>query len=376
LRTFLKSLLLALTLISCKEPYNIPEQAQNADLLVVDAFLNPETGYLYVKIIRTQKLSDALIPAGVTNAIIQLEDGSGKVISKFNNNTDGVYTISGLVLNKTAGYRIRINILGRIYISKLMSAVPTPDIDNITWQLENGLIDVKVNTHDNTNNSRYYFYSYDETWKYTTPISAFIFNPNTNWVEERPTIINECYKTDFSKSILLTSSANLSQDIISDFSIAKIDPYSQRLQHRYSMLVKQSVISEDEYKFWQNLKKTTESVGTLFDPQPSSLYGNISCLTDPTEPVLGYFSSRTEKQKRVFISYPEIQQFLIKPPYKEFCTFDTIVAADIKIWSGTHYINWPVRNVNGDIIGFILGRKECMDCAIFDNGTYNKPAFW
>jgi hypothetical protein len=49
-------------------------------------------------------------------------------------------------------------------------------------------------------------------------------------------------------------------------------------------------ISETEYDYLGQLRKTTEDLGGIFGTMPTSVTGNIHQLGDAQAPVLGYFS--------------------------------------------------------------------------------------
>ncbi|MDO3626770.1 DUF4249 family protein [Mucilaginibacter sp. BT774] len=70
--------------------------------------------------------------------------------------------------------------------------------------------------------------------------------------------------------------------------ILSIASSAEKLSVEYSILVKQYALSADAYKFYANLKKNTEQLGSIFDAQPSAIRGNIHFVTTPAEPVIGY----------------------------------------------------------------------------------------
>jgi hypothetical protein len=53
------------------------------------------------------------------------------------------------------------------------------------------------------------------------------------------------------------------------------------------------------------MKKNTESIGSIFDPLPSDLKGNIQCTSNPEEGVVGYLTASSLNQKRIFITPTE-----------------------------------------------------------------------
>jgi hypothetical protein len=107
--------------------------------------------------------------------------------------------------------------------------------------------------------------------------------------------VNVCYSNDSSTGILLGSSVKLTQDVIYQAPLTPIAGTSEKIELRYSILVKQYGLTEDAFKFWDELRKNTERLGSIFDSQPSGSSGNIHCTTDATEPVFGYISLPTYK---------------------------------------------------------------------------------
>jgi hypothetical protein len=74
----------------------------------------------------------------------------------------------------------------------------------------------------------------------------------------------------------------------------------------YSVIVSQYALTSNQFKYWTELKKNSEQLGTLFDAQPSQLNSNIHCITNPAEPVMGYLSASTVQKKRIFIANSEM----------------------------------------------------------------------
>ncbi|MEJ7664694.1 MAG: DUF4249 family protein [Hymenobacter sp.] len=58
-------------------------------------------------------------------------------------------------------------------------------------------------------------------------------------------------------------------------------PPSSKLYYLYSILVRQYALTPEEFAYWDKLRKNTENLGTLFDPLPSQLSGNVHRLTMP-----------------------------------------------------------------------------------------------
>src|SRR5690606_31777746 len=64
-------------------------------------------------------------------------------------------------------------------------------------------------------------------------------------------------------------------------------PFEKYLQTRYRMQVYQHAITPDAYEFYRIMGQQKESTGTVFDPPPSEIRGNMRSAQN--EQVLGFF---------------------------------------------------------------------------------------
>jgi hypothetical protein len=109
---------------------------------------------------------------------------------------------------------------------------------------------------------------------------------------------------------------------------------SEKLAHTYVIQLRQYALTKEGFEYYERLKKNTEQIGSIFDPQPSALSGNIHCITTPGELVLGFISASTisHKQFTLFtkdniIGAPEIhpnvvgiERYAYPLPYYEKCS--------------------------------------------------------
>ena len=66
--------------------------------------------------------------------------------------------------------------------------------------------------------------------------------------------------------------------------------------------VQQMSLSQDAYSFWQKYQDQQNRVGSIFDPAPASIRGNIVSATDAGDTQLGYFFvSGVSRKKYTFI---------------------------------------------------------------------------
>ncbi len=372
-----------LLLTTCVENFELPGGSYT-DLLVVEGFVTNDGGS-FVKLSRTIRLdTTANNPERNAEVVITDEDGSRFVLTE-DAETPGTYRYSGSDLTPVVDRRYQLEVSTRS--NETIRSLPvnmrrTPDIDSVFWKrtdlpvvggTEAG-VDIMVTTHDPSGATRYYKWSWLETWQFTSAYrSDWIYNNGE--VDYRTEDIFNCWKKGHSSNIIIGSSINLAEDVISNFPLHFVSAEaSERLRIKYSILVTQSSLSEDSYGYWESMKKVNESVGTLFDPLPGQVYGNLINVRDPQKPVLGYFDCATTVEQRLFISRYDIAD--INPPSNTpYCSLDTIFLADIAEWDGWGYLLIDeVVNDFGDILGYRMSTPLCTDCRV--KGTNIKPDFW
>jgi len=146
----------------------------------------------------------------------------------------------------------------------------------------------------------------------------------------------------------------------------------EELGIRYYIELTQYALSHDAYLFYQRIKKNTEQIGTLFDPQPSQLTTNIHCTTDANEEVIGFVEVIDQQQSHIYITNDQVQPWLPPVPCSKF-TYHNDTATLGPIGSGYLPLA-PLSYFGPKIDKFEAAPRECVDCTL--RGTNVKPAFW
>ncbi|MBC7920335.1 MAG: DUF4249 domain-containing protein [Ferruginibacter sp.] len=354
---------------SCIEPYQPPVIVADNQYLVVDGYLDNGRGSASVRLSRTQNLTENG-PTAESTARVTLE-GEGGSRFPLAHQGNGVYAVTGLNVPPGAKYRLRIGTAtGKEYLSDLVASKPTPPIDSVTWRAGEGGVQVYVNTHDPLNRTVYYRWEYEETWEFTAAFSSSIEYVNGAIVPRKENVYR-CWRTQKSTALSLGTSARLSQDVIRDFPLVFVPFESRKLRIRYSVLVRQFAESREGYDYWQNLKKNTENLGTLFDPQPSQTTGNLRCVSDPSEPVVGYFGASSTEEQRIFIGYDELPF----QRYVESCQVDTVKIEDLARFDPGQSLVGEIRGgTRRPVDGYTYSTLGCVDCRTA--GTTVRPDFW
>jgi len=369
--------IMILLFTQCKQLYDPQVEAKNINLLVVEGYLNSGQGPTIIHLSRTADLKDTTILNPETGAQVIVEGGNG-INFTLTSNTDGKYSISQLPLDDNVKYRLHIKTRdGKEYVSDYSPVKHTPPIDSISWQMENDGVQIYVNSHDDQNNTKFYRWTYSETWEFHSRFLKtvhYIIDPVTHQAVgivsgAADTTIYKCWKTQNSTNIILGSTEKLSRDKVY-LPVRYIGPQLDELTVLYYIQLKQYALSHDAYFFYQKMKKNTEQLGSIFDPMPSELRGNIHCVNDPDEIVIGYVEPSEAQEKELFIHNSDLPiTWISQLPCSEF-EVQNKPPLDVSIWPTRAGTLGPFNS----IVTFYASDRICVDCTA--RGTNQKPAFW
>lgn len=367
-------------LAGCKERFLSPVPNVPSGYLVIDGVVNNGGVETNIKLSRTTNLTENRIQKE-TGAVVRIES-SNNTSFLLTETAEGNYNINNVQLDTSLKYRLAIKTSNNEeYISDYEAVRNNPPIDSISWVRESTGVKIYINTHDPQNNTRYYQWDYSETWEFHSPLVTTL-----KFLKDGPPLfenigvdyrrfpadpdIYKCWKNNVSTSIILGSSAKLSDDII-HLPIVFIDNGEQKLSVLYSIMVNQYSWSKTGYEFLERMKKNTEAVGSVFDPQPSELNGNIRCTSNPALSVIGFFNICTIQQKRIFIKNSELPGWAYSQPCNEE-VFPNIKDS-VKLLGGLLPTR-PQNIVANSIVTFYAAPAFCVDCTL--SGTNIKPIFW
>jgi hypothetical protein len=112
-----------------------------------------------------------------------------------------------------------------------------------------------------------------------------------------------CYQfeTVGNQSYFLSSDDNfngLSTKLVAGF----IPDNGRRFVNTYRIDLRQLNVSQEAFRFLRLVKQQSEISGSVFDPPPANIRGNMISLDNPDEVVLGYFMAAGESKKRIYIN--------------------------------------------------------------------------
>ena len=362
-----------LVVSSCVKPFSPPEITQAGRYLVVDGFLNAGNTPSTIRLSRTQNLSESsFVQFQETGALVSVEGDKGSLFA-FAETGSGSYTMGQGQISALEKFRIRIKTKdGKEYLSDYTPVKISPAIDSLTYEVygDREGVRINVNTHDPLNNTRFYRWEYEETWEYTAgQHSEYEVLNKDKPIGERSIIrrrdnIYNCWQSAYPTNIIVGSTIKLTQDVVRNARVVTVPTATNKLFVKYSVLVKQYALTQEAYEYWLALGKTTETTGSIFDPVPSQITGNIRCLSDDREPVFGFFSAGLVQEKRIFIT-PNLGV------YPSCAVVDTL-----KLEDALKAVGLIVELVRKEgILQYSTTTVPCADCRS-RGGVNVRPLFW
>nr|WP_299068507.1 DUF4249 domain-containing protein [uncultured Allomuricauda sp.] len=386
------SALLIFLMNSCIEPFDT-EFVGFESVLVIEATITNETKQQKVYLTRTFEFEVDNTTA-VRNASVEVTDDMGSTFT-FLESEPGIYvSVDTFAALPDRNYKLSISTQdGKSYGSSEMQLTQATQLDNITARRitnDDGIdgIAILADSFDPTGNSVNYRYDYEETYKIIAPKWSAIDlegDPagGCGLVKIRNVRDEQiCYNTDFSNKIILTNTGDLAEDRVSEFVVRFINRDNYIISHRYSILVRQYIQSNEAYTFYDNLNQFSQSESLFSETQPGFLKGNITSDQDENEKVLGFFDVSSISEKRIFFDYTDFYPNEPLPPYVDPCNNNSPPLVDAlggcllrPIFEDKSARYWADNSTPGPQEGpFFIVNRVCGDCTLL--GKTEIPSFW
>jgi len=370
-------ILIALSAFGCKKAFE-PAGALSSTTryLVIEGVINTGGDSTFITLSRTKKYGPGIKIDPETNAQVIVEDDASTT-SPLYEIRPGIYSAAPLNLDGARKYRLRIKTSnGKEYLSDFVVVKDSPPIDSVGFAARADGVQVYVNTHDDANATKYYRWEYNETWQFQSFYKSLVLGDEPRHV---------CYATDTSSGVLLANSTKLSSDLIYQAPIAFIPGTSEKIEAKYTILVKQYALTPDANNFWLGLQKNTDRLGSIFDAQPSINQSNYHCVTNPDEFVVGYLSAGRVATKRIFISASQLlSSYQVKYPvgcpldsgfyyHEPFYTDPKVLGPQAGTMEIEPFYVAPLGPFGAP--NFVTySTTICVDCTV--RGKTNPPPYW
>lgn len=373
----------------CVEPFKPHIDNKEAlNLLVVEGLISDQEGPFSVK------LSSALPVYQEWNVVTEFQPVSGAVVNitddagnafLLEEDEAGWYETDAKDLRGIPGNTYFLTIAtpdGKEYESEGVYMHEVPAIDQVYHKdsyrtyfdeetpYEENWLDVMVDTRSDDDDVSYFKWEYEETWEMEMPSYVQVDHgtgegdPPPSWEQIEIDMEKKyCWVTEKSKNILIRSTLDSPTREIKAFELQSIGPHDDRLNMKYSILVKQYVIDRGLYNFFKLIRESNEETGGIYEKAPVRIFGNIYCCNGGEQP-LGYFMASAEQSKRIFIEPGE--HHVAKGSAYEDCGWTS---------SPPRYSSYPIYGTyNNGTETARSSSRYCTDCRT--RGSNTKPEFW
>jgi hypothetical protein len=313
MKSIVKGLIISCLLISCIDPVRLDADG-DAGQLVVDGLITDKEELQTVRLSRSVNFDNNGVITTYTvpevGAVVAINDDHGRVIN-LTESSSGVY-VSQQNVKGEVGRSYKLSIItrkGKEFQSKPEKMFPVPAIDSIVYKyleiekiskssgnvVKSSGFQISVVTIDPLNEKNFY------RWK-TNAIIEFFSNSEAAdvsvcWYGVKPLE----FKVELSDDRYFNGNK-----LIQPVSIA---PYERAT--RILINVSQYSMTQEAFRFWSLIGSQQQSTGSIFDPVPSRINGNIRSV-DTEETVLGYFGASAVFEKFVVFNRQIAAEF--SPP--------------------------------------------------------------
>jgi len=373
---FISFIVILLLPIGCISDFVPPEDMKElAGLLVVDGVILEEGSRITLS--RTVKLSENNLAEffmfeNINNAKIHIVDENlTRVAAAKQEYNYGPYFVKEK-FSFAPGMKYALDIQttdNKHYRSAFVKPFHTPEIDEVSYQIKDDKsIDFFVSTHDPANQTNCFMWDFDEVWEIRSKyFQANKYDPATKRFSIPQSLTGDntyyCWASDYSKSLILASSEKYTNAVIKNHKIHNIQPGNSRYSYLYSLTVRQYALDNEAFLYFENLQKNLDSGGTLFATQPSEIAGNIECLSDPEETVIGFIFASKATTYRLYLPMTDLNLYHFE---------DNINCKDFTEMPKSHEVafSWGLGLAGEDYV-----RLRCLDCTL-RGGSKIKPDNW
>lgn len=318
-----KRLFFLLLLISfgCVEPYEV-DLEEGPQILTVDGTITSGAGPHRIFLSRSATYGSVFegLVRPVSGATVIARDELGNVVffaEKSENKgeyqaPDSFFAVIG------RSYTLQIQLSdGKVYTSFPEKVTQPPAIKNLSYRSVTTPVEGEINNASGVQlivdiddpgeeNNFYYWRNARATYVLETRPDLFVDRETMDPAPKGCCSI--CYTSELigNQSIFIATDDNFN-GLSTKIPVGYIPDDGVRFIQTYRIDLRQLSISAEAYRFLRLVKQQSELSGSVFDPPPATIRGNMISLDDPDEVVLGYFIAAGETTERVYIDGNQLE---------------------------------------------------------------------
>jgi hypothetical protein len=306
---------------SCIDPFAL-KTGNQSEVLVVDGLITNFSEQNQVKLSRSLSFDNSRIPPAYVvperNAIVLVKDDAGNEILMTETEA-GVYK----ALEPFEGvpgrtYTLQIQTSDGIQYRSAPETMPTvPEIDSVIYEYhayEELIQNSQGNYYTDTR------FGFKISVQVNDPVSERNFYRwKISGIFEFFSFIGETLLQCWAPIDRLETSLRIQNDVYHDGNnfqeVLAIVPYDRPTY--YLVTVQQQSLTAEAYRFWNEVRNQQTNTGSIFDPIPSQIRGNVFNVNDSDELVMGFFGASSVVEKSALIRRFHASGFVAPSPNKE-----------------------------------------------------------
>ncbi len=301
--------LILIALAACIDQVSLPVRTEEPRLVVEGQITNEAPPYT-VRLTYTGQYGG---PSGqpvneqyVKDAQVTMADDQGRS-TRFASMGSGLYQTSDSSFRGQIGRAYSLSVVltdGKRYATKPERMPAVPAIDSISAKLiKTGNLSIPyafaygVNSNDPAAVQNYYRWTaYGYTVRLSVGVPCSLGNPSRcNY---------SCWTSASNNSINVYSDEAINGNPIRERFVMQVPIYTIAPQ---LVEIQQYAITQANYQFWKLYQQQNARTGSIFDPLPAPVTGNLVNASDPTDLARGYFAVTSVTRRRLRQqNYPEV----------------------------------------------------------------------
>ena len=301
-------LFLAVISLSCLDKVTVPIRQETEKLVVEGGISNDSTAYS-VKLSLTRQFGNSFEISPVRGALLTISDNLSSVILRASPLEAGVYRVPSKQLIGRPGQIYTLNIKlpdGREYVSS-PEKMPLPvPIAKVYAQFNGGTntgYQVFVDVKDPASAENFYRWTAFSIYKRKTTGIAVGFGGRC---------CDVCWIRTTNNEPNLFSDANVNGGLLQKRPVIFSPVFAFTPHH---IEVTQQSLTREAYQFWKRYQEQFTRTGSIFDPTPAPILGNVVNKSQVDDIALGYFSASSVSRSRVVIPDTLAGKIIINPLY-------------------------------------------------------------
>lgn len=301
-----------------------PSIRQAAPILVVEGSITTDAVPYTIKLTN----SGALESASSIPELNYVKDATVSISDNLGNTTLLKYTINGIYQTTDSAYIgkvgrsyfIKVKLKnGTTYIStpeKINNPVPIVKV-NATFVEKSDMyfptyLNISIDTKDPATEENFY------QWKFNAWIGRKTKGVSCGF---GCIMFEYCYQKYIDNTVRLLSDAAINGNVILNKTVGKTYIYYYTDPH---IDISQLSLTREAYQFWNRYQDQLTRTGTVLDPLPASIKGNIYNQNDVSDFALGYFSAAAVSHKKVTLVPYSITPYLLETTAYQFMPTQSI----------------------------------------------------